>query len=123
MLYAYSQIYFPIVAMILLAISGAKIYAAGFRAPGVAIGVPSGIIAFAGVMSEIWSDWSNRFVFGPDGEVLWRAGQPNAWHDLLGYISPVGLLVIAVGLWVFSRQVATLNKKGLGTREQRAPKP
>lgn len=123
MLFAYSQIYFPIVAMILLSISGTKIYTAGFRGPGAAIGVPSAIIAFAGVMSEIWSDWSNRFVFGQDGEVLWRAGQPDAWHDILGYISPVGLLVIAVGLWFFSRQVATLKEKGLGTREQPAPKP
>ena len=123
MLFAYSQIYFPIIAMALIAIAGAKIYAAGFRVAGFVIGIPSGILAFVGVMSEIWSDWSNRFVYGPDGEVLWRAGEPNEWHHLLGQISPVGLLVIAVGLWVFSRQVATLNKKGLGTREQRAPKP
>ncbi|PLW68982.1 hypothetical protein C0039_10195 [Pseudohalioglobus lutimaris] len=110
MLFAYSNIYIPIMAYILIALSSKALYSSGSRLAGLIVGASSGALAFASLMAEIWGEWPKQIVYGPQGEFLWFGGQPNAWHEVLGYLWAPCLLLMAIGLCVHARRIATLNK-------------
>lgn len=86
MLSAYSNIYMPIQAYTLVALSSKALYSSGSRLAGLIVGASSGVLAFVSFMAEIWGEWPKEVVYGPQGEFLWFRGQPNAWHEALGYL-------------------------------------
>lgn len=68
------------------------------------------MLAFASLMAEFWGDWPKDAVYEPGGDFLWFGGQPNAWHEFLGYVSALCLLLMATGVYIHARGIATLNK-------------
>ena len=110
MIESYLNIYGPLVAFGLLAVSSVMLFLRGYSGPSILIGTPSALLMHLKAIVDFAGPASVEYMHGPEGEVLWATGGFSVWEQAMFWVYPVAILSIAVGaLWLAS-SLPTLNK-------------
>ena len=106
----YLNIYGPLAAFGLLAVSSVMLFLRGYSGPAILIGAPSVLLIFLKVMVGFVGPGSVEYVHGSEGEVLGAAGVFSVWQQAMFWIYPAAILAIAVGALWLAANLPTLNK-------------
>lgn len=107
---SYLNIYGPLAAFGLLAISSVVLFLRSYSGPAILIGTPSVLLVILKAMVVFSGPGSMEYVHGSEGEILGATGAFSMWQQIIFWAYPIAIFLIAVGvLWLASR-LPTFNK-------------
>jgi len=110
MIESYLNIYGPLVAFGLLALSSVMLFLRGYSGPSILIGTPSALLMLLKAIVEFAGPGSVGYVHDHEGDILGATGAFSVWQQAMFRVYPVAILAIAVGaLWLAS-SLPHLNK-------------
>ena len=110
MIESYLNIYGPLVAFGLLAVSSVVLFLRSYSGPAILIGASSVLLVLLKAIVYFDGPGSIEYVHGSEGEVLGATGAFSVWQQAIFWVYPIAIFAIAAGVLWLASSLPTLNK-------------